>query len=74
MEQPIYRTVGAVRYLFANGVNLSSEGLRKAENRKEIVAIHTTDGSRLFTQSALDDFIARRNAKKIARSQSKEAA
>lgn len=71
--ETLYRTIGAVRYLLANGINLSSEGLRKAENRKEILAIHTTDGARIFTQSVLDDFIARRKAKKIAQSSKKAA-
>lgn len=62
--ETLYRTIGAVRYLAANGVMLSSEALRKASDRKEIVPIRTSDGARIFTQSILDDFITKRKAKK----------
>lgn len=65
----LYRVVGAVRYLGTNGILLSSEGLRKASDRQEIIPMRTEDGIRVFTQTILDEFIAQRRAKQEAKTQ-----
>lgn len=54
----------ASRYLCKQGIILSSSGLRKAVLVGEVKAIQTVGGARIFSKNDLDDFIAKRRAKK----------
>ncbi len=61
--EKVYLTLGATKYLASYGISLTGEGLRKAEERGEIRPVRTEDGSRLYTQTLLNEFVANRHIK-----------
>ncbi len=61
--EKVYLSLGATKYLASYGISLTPEGLRKAEGRGEIRPMRTEDGSRLYTQTLLNEFVANRHIK-----------
>lgn len=61
-----YLISGASRYLTKKGMPISISTLRLAALNGELAVIQTVDGARVFEQSALDKFFAKRAEKKTA--------